>query len=128
MGLHRHANSTHDASETPETILRNARLGLRFFVVYMLLYLAFVVANAFAPEAMEWIPFAGLNLAILSGLGLILFAIVLAVIACKQGLSVGGDVGSLGSRVTTSVVQGIFMVILLVGYLYAWKKGALQWD
>ena len=22
----------------------------------------------------------------------------------------------------------VFMVILLVGYLYVWKKGALQWD
>ena len=48
------------------------------------------------------------------------FAIVLAVIACKQGLSVGGDVGSLGSRVTTSVVQGIFMVILLDALFALW--------
>jgi NADH-quinone oxidoreductase subunit A len=22
----------------------------------------------------------------------------------------------------------VFMVILLVGFLYVWKKGALQWD
>jgi NADH:ubiquinone oxidoreductase subunit 3 (subunit A) len=22
----------------------------------------------------------------------------------------------------------VFMVILLVGYVYVWKKGALQWD
>jgi len=48
------------------------------------------------------------------------FAVVLAVIACKQGLSVGGDVGSLGSRVTTSVVQGIFMVILLDALFALW--------
>jgi phospholipid/cholesterol/gamma-HCH transport system permease protein len=48
------------------------------------------------------------------------FAVVLAVIACKQGLSVGGDVGSLGSRVTTSVVQGIFMVILLDAIFALW--------
>ncbi|MBL8546760.1 MAG: ABC transporter permease [Hyphomonadaceae bacterium] len=48
------------------------------------------------------------------------FAIVLAIIACKQGLSVGGDVGSLGSRVTTSVVQGIFMVILLDAIFALW--------
>ncbi|HRP10806.1 MAG TPA: ABC transporter permease, partial [Terricaulis sp.] len=41
------------------------------------------------------------------------FALVLAIIACRQGLKVGGDVGSLGSRVTASVVQAIFMVILL---------------
>ena len=48
------------------------------------------------------------------------FALVLAVIACKQGLSVGGDVGSLGSRVTTSVVQGIFMVILMDAIFALW--------
>lgn len=48
------------------------------------------------------------------------FALVLAVIGCKQGLSVGGDVASLGSRVTTSVVQSIFMVILLDAAFALW--------
>jgi phospholipid/cholesterol/gamma-HCH transport system permease protein len=48
------------------------------------------------------------------------FAITLAVIACKQGLSVGGDVGSLGSRVTTSVVQAIFMILLLDAFFALW--------
>lgn len=48
------------------------------------------------------------------------FAIVLAVIACKQGLSVGGDVGSLGAKVTTSVVQSIFMVVLLDAIFAIW--------
>ncbi|WP_395645658.1 ABC transporter permease [Terricaulis sp.] len=48
------------------------------------------------------------------------FALVLAVIACKQGLSVGGDVGSLGARTTTSVVQAIFMVILLDALFALW--------
>lgn len=48
------------------------------------------------------------------------FALVLAIIGCKQGLSVGGDVGSLGSRVTTSVVQAIFMVILIDALFALW--------
>lgn len=48
------------------------------------------------------------------------FAVVVAVIACKQGLSVGGDVASLGSRVTSSVVQSIFMVILLDALFALW--------
>jgi NADH-quinone oxidoreductase subunit A len=26
------------------------------------------------------------------------------------------------------IEMGIFIVILLVGYVYAWKKGALEWD
>jgi len=48
------------------------------------------------------------------------FALVLTVIACKQGLSVGGDVASLGRRVTGSVVQAIFMVILLDALFALW--------
>ncbi|MBS0384432.1 MAG: ABC transporter permease [Proteobacteria bacterium] len=48
------------------------------------------------------------------------FALVLTVIACKQGLSVGGDVNSLGRHVTSSVVQAIFMVILLDAAFAIW--------
>lgn len=48
------------------------------------------------------------------------FALALAIIACKQGLSVGGDVASLGRRTTTSVVQAIFMVILLDALFALW--------
>jgi len=39
------------------------------------------------------------------------FAIIIAVIGCRQGLAVTGSVESLGSRTTTSVVQAIFAVI-----------------
>ncbi|MBX9747687.1 MAG: ABC transporter permease [Hyphomonadaceae bacterium] len=48
------------------------------------------------------------------------FAIVLAIIGCRQGLAVGGDVGSLGQRVTSSVVQAIFMVILIDAMFALW--------
>ena len=48
------------------------------------------------------------------------FALVLSIIACRQGLAVGGDVGSLGKRVTSSVVQAIFMVILLDALFALW--------
>ncbi|MBC7769233.1 MAG: MlaE family lipid ABC transporter permease subunit [Phycisphaerales bacterium] len=48
------------------------------------------------------------------------FALALAVIGCKQGLDVGGDVGSLGKHVTTSVVQAIFMVILMDALFALW--------
>ncbi|MGB6230463.1 MAG: ABC transporter permease [Litorimonas sp.] len=41
------------------------------------------------------------------------FALVIAVIGCRQGLAVTGSVESLGSRVTTSVVQAIFAVIFI---------------
>lgn len=41
------------------------------------------------------------------------FGMIIAVIGCKQGMQVGGDVESLGRRVTASVVQSIFMVIVV---------------
>lgn len=41
------------------------------------------------------------------------FAVVIAAIGCRQGMSVSGDVESLGRRVTAAVVQSIFAIILL---------------
>lgn len=41
-----------------------------------------------------------------------LLALLIAMAGCRHGLSVGGDVESLGSRVTRAVVQAIFMIIL----------------
>jgi len=41
------------------------------------------------------------------------FALVVAAIGCRQGMSVAGDVESLGRRVTAAVVQAIFAIILL---------------
>jgi phospholipid/cholesterol/gamma-HCH transport system permease protein len=41
------------------------------------------------------------------------FGLVIAIIGCKQGMQVGGDVESLGRRVTASVVQSIFTVIVI---------------
>jgi phospholipid/cholesterol/gamma-HCH transport system permease protein len=41
------------------------------------------------------------------------FAIVVAAIGCRQGMSVAGDVESLGRRVTSAVVQAIFAIIFL---------------
>lgn len=40
-------------------------------------------------------------------------AAVIAGIGCRQGLEVGGDVESLGRRVTSAVVQAIFAIILI---------------
>ena len=58
----------------------NARLGVRLFFVYLLLYGGFVLINAFAPSQMEATPIAGLNLAILYGFGLIIGALVLSLV------------------------------------------------
>jgi phospholipid/cholesterol/gamma-HCH transport system permease protein len=40
-------------------------------------------------------------------------AIVIAGIGCRQGMEVGGDVESLGRRVTSAVVHAIFSIILI---------------
>lgn len=41
------------------------------------------------------------------------FGLVIAIIGCRHGLKVGGDVESLGASVTTAVVQAIFAIILI---------------
>ena len=59
---------------------RNTSLGLALFYVYLLIYGGFVGLNAFAPDVMEQTPFAGVNLAILYGIALIVAALLLALI------------------------------------------------
>jgi uncharacterized membrane protein (DUF485 family) len=58
----------------------STRLGLFLFAVYLALYGGFVLLAAFAPQAMESTPLAGVNLAIWYGFGLIAAALVLALI------------------------------------------------
>ena len=42
-----------------------------------------------------------------------IMAIVIAGIGCRQGMEVGGDVESLGRRVTAAVVHAIFAIIMI---------------
>jgi uncharacterized membrane protein (DUF485 family) len=58
----------------------NVRLGLVLFAIYLLLYGGFVLLAAFAPKLMEQTPFAGVNLAVWYGFGLIVAALVLALV------------------------------------------------
>ena len=64
----------------PETVSRNARVGLWLFAVYLLLYGGFMALNAFFPHQMAAAPLGGVNLAVLYGLVLILSAFVLALV------------------------------------------------
>jgi len=66
---------------------RRARLGLALFGIYSLLYGGFMLLNVFDPSFMETTPFAGINLAILYGFGLIAAALILALVyawLCRQ--------------------------------------------
>jgi uncharacterized membrane protein (DUF485 family) len=57
----------------------NARLGLALFAVYLIGYAGYVAVSAFAPKRMDEL-IGGLNVAVVSGFGLIGGAVVLAVV------------------------------------------------
>ncbi len=68
-------------SETPSAARAwNTRLGLVLFFVYLLFYLGFVLISAFAPDLMERIVVAGLNLAVVYGFALIAIAFVMSLV------------------------------------------------
>lgn len=67
---------------------RNARLGLALFAAYLAGYAAYVLVNAVRPAVMDAVVAGGLNLAVVSGMALIVGAIVLAVAyaaLCRAG-------------------------------------------
>ena len=56
------------------------RLGVYMFIFYAIIYVGFVVINVFSPISMEKEIMLGLNLAVVYGFGLIILALVQAVI------------------------------------------------
>ena len=66
---------------------RSTRIGLSLFAVYTAIYAGFMLLAAFSPQTMEATPLAGVNLASWYGFGLIVAAIVLALLygwACRS--------------------------------------------
>ena len=64
-----------------------ARLGMWLFLVYGLIYAGFVAINLLKPKAMEAVVLFGLNLAVVYGMGLIILALIMALIynrACSK--------------------------------------------
>lgn len=58
-----------------------SRLGVRMFLIYCLVYAGFVFTNVLTEgQAMQKIVGFGLNLAVVYGMGLIVFALILALI------------------------------------------------
>lgn len=84
-----------DPANAPGASSPTSRLGLSLFVIYTLLYLVFVLLNAFAADTMEVVVVAGLNLAIVYGFGLILAAIAMAFI---YGFALRGSGNSLAEK------------------------------
>lgn len=56
------------------------RIGARMFLLYAVVYAGFVILNVAAPLLMEKPAILGMNLAVTYGIGLILFAFILALI------------------------------------------------
>lgn len=77
------------------------RVGVYMFVIYALFYAGFVALNVFKPVQMETQVLLGMNLAVTYGFGLIVFALILALIytvlcgqkeaALSSGTTGGGD-------------------------------------
>lgn len=77
--------SPHEPPARRPEPLRVSRLGLVLFFAYVAMYAGFMGLVLASPETLSWRPVAGVNLAILSGLGLILAAIVLSVVFMLAG-------------------------------------------
>lgn len=70
-----------NATEEKESLTQQkSRLGVRLFFVYLICYAGFVILGVFKYELLAKTVFAGLNLAIVYGIGLIAFAVVLGLI------------------------------------------------
>jgi uncharacterized membrane protein (DUF485 family) len=78
-GLDHHSVDEQEPDD-PQTARRNAHYGMMLFVIYLAVYSGFVLLNAFRPDLMERTPLAGVNLAVIYGLGLIIGAFVLSLI------------------------------------------------
>ena len=64
-----------------------ATLGIKLFWLYCIIYMGFVGIAVFVPQAMKTPVLAGTNLAIIYGMGLIIFAIILGLVynhACTK--------------------------------------------
>jgi uncharacterized membrane protein (DUF485 family) len=85
-----------DDDEHPELSARNARSGLWLFAVYFAAYAIFIDLAVAWPEVMASLTPAGINLAVTYGIGLIVGAVLLALVymwLCRRnaGPTAGGD-------------------------------------
>ena len=83
-------------SGTDHAISYKMRVGMIMFIIYGLIYAGFVAINVLNPVLMEAKVIFGLNLAVVYGFGLIVIALVLALIyntmcAAKENLMNNGD-------------------------------------
>jgi len=83
------SGSETEPPEDPAIQARNARLGLRLFAFYALIYALFVIVGAFLPKVMNT-AMAGVNVAVVWGFFLIILAFVMALVygrLCDQPMA-----------------------------------------
>jgi uncharacterized membrane protein (DUF485 family) len=80
MVLHGHGSAQGDEPEDEAATAHNTRLGRVLFVVYLAFYVGYVLLTAFKYDVMRTAPIGGINLAVLYGFGLIVGALVLALV------------------------------------------------
>lgn len=74
-----HEPASHD--EVPDLAAEyKASLGIWMFLVYAIVYSGFIAIRLFCPDAMKMIVLLSMNLATVYGFGLIVFALIMAVI------------------------------------------------
>lgn len=73
-----HVNSTIEEKES--VTKQKSSLGVRLFFIYSIFYVGFVILGVFHYELLSNTIFGGLNLAVVYGISLILFAFLLGVI------------------------------------------------
>jgi uncharacterized membrane protein (DUF485 family) len=66
------------SSDPDNTSAYKVRIGIYMILLYALVYFGFIGINISNPLLMERIIFSGLNLAVVYGIGLIIFALILA--------------------------------------------------
>ena len=78
-GFH-HSHSPSSESRDPVAERFNARLGLLLFAIYLSGYAIYVLVNTFRPAVMDEVVFRGVNLAVVSGMALIVGALLMALL------------------------------------------------
>ncbi|WAC40634.1 DUF485 domain-containing protein [Pedobacter sp. SL55] len=73
-----HVNSTTEEKEI--VTQQKSKLGVRLFFIYLICYAGFVALGVFNYELLSTTVFSGLNLAIVYGIGLIVFAVIMGII------------------------------------------------
>ena len=73
-----HVNSTTEENEI--VTQQKSKLGVRLFFIYLICYAGFVIIGVFKYELLSITVFAGLNLALVYGIGLIVFAVIMGII------------------------------------------------